>query len=101
MIPPSSNEGSGGKRHEISDSFSQYLVQKVAAVDIESDTEVSALELDSHADSPVVGKHAKIIRHTGQEVKVSGFTDELGDELPMEIIDAAIIYDCEFTCSHT
>ena len=70
MIPPSSNEGSGGERQEISARFSQYLVQKVAAVDIESDTEVSALELDSHADSPVVGKHAKIICHTGQEVKV-------------------------------
>ena len=99
MIPPSSNEGSGGKQHEISARFSQYLIQKVAAVDIESDTEVSALELDSHADSPVVGKHAKIIRHTGQEVKVSGFTDELGDALPVEIVDAAVIYDCEFTGS--
>ena len=61
MIPPSSNEGSGGERQEISARFSQYLVQKIAAVDIKSDTEVSALELNSHTDSPVVGKHAKII----------------------------------------
>ena len=95
MIPPASNEGRRGKWHEISDTFSRYLIQKVSAVDIESKSEVSALELHSHADSPVIGKHTKIIRHTGQEVKVSGFTDELGEALPVEIVDAAVVYDCE------
>ena len=96
---PSFNEGSGGERQEISTRFSKYLFQKVAAVEIESDTEVSALELDSHTDSPVVDKHAKIIRHTRQEVKVSGFTDELGDALPVKVVDAAVVYECEFTGS--
>ena len=97
MIPPASNEGSRGEQHEISDSISKYLVQKVAAVDIESDNEISALEVNSHTNSPVVGKYANIIQHTGQEVKVSGFTNELGDAIPVEIVDATVVYDCEYT----
>ena len=58
---------------------------------------MSAIELDSHADSPVVGKHARIIRNTGNQVRVSGFSDEIGKPLDAEIVDAVLCYDCEYT----
>ena len=47
-------------------SFSAYLLQRIASTqsDSEDDDTVSALELDSHADSPVVGRKAFIIRRT-------------------------------------
>ena len=66
-------------------------------MEIDNRLEQTAIELDSHADSPVVGRHARIIRHTGNEVKVSGFSDELGKSLTAEIVDAMLSYDCKFT----
>ena len=59
--------------------------------------ESSAIELDSHADSPVVGKHAIILNKTGKQVKVSGFTDKLGSAIPVDVVDAALMYDCSYT----
>ena len=56
---------------------------------------VTATELDSHADSPVVGKYAKIIEDTGREVTVSGFTSALGKPLTVPVVNAAVAYDCE------
>jgi len=41
-------------------------------------TTLSSTELDSHADSPVVGKFCKILELTGKTVKVSGFMSDLG-----------------------
>jgi len=38
----------------------------------------TAIKLDSHADSPVVGQGATIIGQTNRNVSVSGFTDRLG-----------------------
>ena len=73
------------------------MYHKISGIDTNTDGGVSAIELDSHADSPVVGKHARIIRHTGNEVKVSGFSNELGNPLTAEIVDAAFCYDCEYT----
>ena len=58
---------------------------------------ISATELDSHADSPVVGKYCHIIENKGKTAKVSGFTSDLGKPLTVPIVTAAIAYDCEFT----
>ena len=55
------------------------------------------LESDSHADSPVVGRHAYILRRTGRQVNVSGFSDQLGSPLTVPIVDAAVMYDCAYT----
>ena len=63
----------------------------------EGEKEVSAIDLDSHADSPVVRKHAHILRKTGRRVKVSGFTDQLGEPIHVDVVDAAMVYDCEFS----
>lgn len=54
-------------------------------------------ELDSHADSPCVGRNAKIIEHTGKRVNVSGFTDSLGKRKSIPVVHAAVAYDDEYT----
>ena len=57
-------------------------------------TELPRLELDSHADSPVVGHNAHIMYDTGKCVDVSGFTDTLGYCKTIPIVHAAVAYDC-------
>ena len=52
----------------------------------------SHTELDSHANMPVVGKHAYIIAETGKKVDVSPFT--LGYKpLTVPLVDAMVKYD--------
>ena len=57
----------------------------------------SATELDSHANSQVVGCNAEIIEDTGKVVHVSGFTEKLGKPLTVPVVTAAVIYDCGVT----
>ena len=58
---------------------------------------VSATELDSHADSPVVDKYCWVIEDTGCKVTASGFTSDLSSSMTVPLVNAAIAYDCEFT----
>ena len=53
---------------------------------------VSRTELDSHANMPVVGKHAYIIAKTGKKVDVSPFTPEY-KLLTVPLVDATVKYD--------
>ena len=55
------------------------------------------LELDSHADSPVLGKSAVIIKKTDRRVSVRGFADEIGKTISVPVVDGVLAYDCEFT----
>ena len=57
----------------------------------------SKMELDSHADSPVVGANARILERTGRTVSVCGFTDELGKPLLVDVVNAAVVFDCPTT----
>ena len=59
--------------------------------DIEIKVE-SCTELDSHANMPVVGKHAYIIAETGKTVDVSPFTPDY-KPLTVPLVDATIKYD--------
>ena len=52
--------------------------------------------MDSHADSPVVGKNAYIISTQDKKITVNGFTDAL-DSKAVPVVAAAVAYDCEFT----
>ena len=52
----------------------------------------SRMELDSHANMPVVGKHAYIIAKTGKEVDVSPFTPDY-QPLTVPLVDATVRYD--------
>ena len=58
---------------------------------------MTATELDSHADSPVVGKYARILESSHRTAMVSGFTTELGKPLRVPIVNAAIAYEDEYT----
>ena len=65
-------------------------------VSVSQDTSMNGtflLELDRHADSPVVGKNAFILERTGKRVSVSGFADELGKPLLLDVVHAAVVYD--------
>ena len=44
------------------------------------------LQMDSHADSPVVGNHAHVLEYTGRKVSVSGCTDALGKPMLVEVV---------------
>ena len=52
----------------------------------------SCTELDSHANMPVVGKHAYIIAKTGKKVDVSPFTPDY-KPLTVPLVDATVKYD--------
>ena len=52
----------------------------------------SRTELDSHANMPVVGKHAYIIAGTGKKVDVSPFTPDY-KLLTVPLVDATVKYD--------
>ena len=52
----------------------------------------SRTELDSHANMPVVGKHAYIIAETGKKVDVPPFTPDY-KPLTIPLVDAMVKYD--------
>ena len=73
-------------------------MRRVAAMQSEElDHDALALELDSHADSPVVGKYARILEDTQRKASVSGFSDQLGAPLEVKIVNAAVLYECDIT----
>ena len=53
--------------------------------------------MDSHADSPVLGRGATVVRKTGRTVSVRGFSDELGQPISVPVVDGVITYECEYT----
>ena len=62
-----------------------------------SSGETGGTELDSHADSAVVGKNAYVLRRTGKVASVQGFTSELGKPLSVPFVDAIIAHDDHLT----
>ena len=58
---------------------------------------VSDTELDGHVDSPVVGKYAYILETTPNTASISEFTSNLGDPIQVQIVIAAVAYDCKYT----
>ena len=88
MLPMPSNEGRDAPL--ISPRFASTII---SALQIEC----PRTELDSHADSPVVGDNARILRHMNKFVKVCGFSDKLGDLNRIPVVQAAVMYDCQYT----
>jgi hypothetical protein len=58
--------------------------------------EGSRTELNSHANMPVVGRHAYIISDTGRMADVSPFTPPDFKSMRLCIVDAAVQYDCPY-----
>ena len=54
---------------------------------------IFSLELDSHAGSSVVQKNAFILEQTGKKILVSGFADDLGKLVLLDVVHAAVMYD--------
>ena len=86
--------------------FSQHIVERlgremqamtVSATTTYDETTNSTTELDSHADSPVVGKNCVVLEESGKTAKVSGFTSKLGEPLSVPVVTAAVAYDCEYS----
>ena len=71
-------------------------LRNIIVAEIESGGDSSSLELDSHADSPVVGSEALIVRTHDRKFRVNGFTPALGSKT-VDVVDAEIAYECEFT----
>ena len=61
-----------------------------------NEREESRTELDSHANMPVVGRHAYVISDTGKVADVSPFTPDY-DAMKIKIVDAAIQYGCPYS----
>jgi hypothetical protein len=75
------------------------LVSDVAVADNTiSVDESSTMELDSHANMPVVGRHTYIISHTGRVAEVNPFTPDY-DYIEVPIVDAAVQYECPYNGS--
>lgn len=55
------------------------------------------LELDSHADSPVVGKGALEVQDCGRTVLVGGFLDERGQPMRVQVVDAVLLSEDKYT----
>ena len=60
-------------------------------VEVEMDEE-SRMELDSHANMPVVGKEALIVEQSGKTVEVSPFTPDY-KPIKVEVVNAVVQYD--------
>jgi hypothetical protein len=59
--------------------------------------ESSRTELDSHANMAVVGRHCFVIQETGRQADVSPFSPEYESLNQVDIVDAAIMYECPYT----
>ena len=57
--------------------------------------ELPRTELNSHANMPVVGRHAYIISDTGRIADVNAFAPAY-DYMQVPIMDAAVQYDCPY-----
>ena len=79
----------------VSQTFSLAICQRISSSIDDIQSKESRLELDSHADSPVLGRGAHITYNTGRTVSVRGFTDELGDPIRVPVVNGVLVYECE------
>ena len=61
----------------------------------------SRTELDSHADSPLVGKNAIVLYKTDITVNVTPFSDDFGMMPEVPVVYAAVSYNYPVTGSTT
>jgi hypothetical protein len=62
-----------------------------------SDATEHPTDLDSHADTCVVGKNALIVHLLNKKVNVTGFDPSLGKVKDLDLVSAALAYDCPAT----
>jgi len=54
-------------------------------------------DMDSHADTCVVGKNALIVHKLDRQVNVTGFDPSQGKVKNLDLVSAALAYDCPTT----
>ncbi len=55
------------------------------------------VELDSHANMLVFGRHCKVIADSGRKAEVNAFAPDIQPMRQVPIVDAAIAYDCPYS----
>ena len=83
---PTNTQSSSG----VTPLFGQYLLHRISS---STSSDTNGCELDSHADSAVVGKHCCILRKTGKITNVRGFTDDLGSGLLVPFVNAVVTHE--------
>lgn len=90
----------GGKRDEpmvsATDSLYHMISTAMGSVHYDEYSKESRTELDSHANMPVVGRHAYVLSNTGRTVDVNAFTPDY-EPIRVPVVDAAVQYDCPYT----
>ena len=81
----------------ISKNFAHHINTVLNISASTSSSSQSRTELDSHADSPVVGKNAIILYKTDMTVNVTPFSDDFGMMPEVPVVHAAVAYDCPVT----
>ena len=82
---------------KISSAFAQYINAVLNISASSTSTSTSRTELDSHADSPVVGKNAIILYKKEMTVNVNPFSDDFVMMPEILVVHAAVSYDCPIT----
>ena len=75
--------------------FAATICHRVAASF--EDQDEGQLEIDSHADSPVLGKGEIVIHKTDRTVSVQGFADESGRPISVPVVNGVVAYDCKYS----
>ena len=73
---------------DVNDLILAVIVQAIARQQSSNHVQ-SKTELDSHANMPVVGKHAYVLAELGKQVSVSPFTPDY-EAMTIEMVDAAV-----------
>jgi len=77
---------------------SDHLYFTISTIDAsmgDETDEMSRTDLDSHANMPVVGRHAYVISDTGRTAEVNAFTPDY-KAMNVRIVDAAVKYECPY-----
>ena len=82
----------GGTGHLPMSLAISYATARQAAYSQEME---SRTELVSHANMPVVGKHAYILAELGKTVEVNPYTPDY-KSMSVPLVDAAVQYDCPY-----
>ena len=75
--------------------FLNIINYRVFVTQFKTNTSTINLELDSHTNSPVLGNMENMLDYTGQQVLISGFTDDQEKPILVEVVNDIIIDDCE------
>ena len=60
---------------------------------MQQESSESRTELDSHADTCVVGDQAHIVHEHGRTVNVVGYEGSAGESRKLKVVDAAVAYE--------